>query len=287
MMHHHQGTFLGAGGLNLYYQSWHPQEQTRAILVIVHGLGGHSGLYGNIVNHLIPKNYAIYSFDLRGHGRSPGKRGYINNWDEFRQDLQAFFNLITTQEAECPCFLLGHSLGGVIVLDFVLRYPQITKKLQGAIALAPSIGKVGISPFKLFLGRILSRILPSFSLNTGMNPNFASRDEKVLAAYAQDPLRHTRGTARLATEFAIAVAEVQNGAENFCIPLLIMHGSADQVALPEGSLEFFHKVTFPDKQFREYPETYHEIQSDINYPEILGDMEDWLESHIKSKRYIF
>ncbi len=282
-MHHHEGTFLGAGGFNLYYQSWHPQEQTRAVLVIVHGLGGHSGLYGNIVNHLVPKNYAVYSFDLRGHGRSPGKRGYINKWDEFRQDLQAFFQLITTQQGEHPYFLLGHSLGGVIVLDFLLNCPQVGKKLQGAIALAPSVGKVGISPFKLFLGKVLSGIWPSFSLNTGMDANTASRDEKVLAAYAQDPLRHTRGTARLATEFLTIVAEIQSQVENICIPLLIMQGGADKVTLPESSLTFFHKVTFPDKTFREYPGTYHEIQNDINYPEVLADMEEWLEHHLITK----
>jgi alpha-beta hydrolase superfamily lysophospholipase len=279
-MHHHEGFFPGAGELNLYYQSWHPQGQTRAILIIVHGLGGHSNLYANIVNHLIPKNYAIYSFDLRGHGRSPGKRGYINNWDEFRQDLQAFFKFITTQEPEYPYFLLGHSLGGVIVLDYILHFPQIAKNLRGAIALAPSIGKVGISPMKMFLGKVLSRIMPSFSLSTGMEPHTASRDEQVVAAYTQDPLRHTRGTARLATEYLHTVADIQKRATEICTPLLIMHGGADQVALPEGSLAFFHKVTFLDKQFREYPETYHEIQSDINYPEVLANMEEWLEQHL-------
>jgi len=282
-MNHHEGTFLGAGGFNLYYQTWHPQGQTRAILVIVHGLGGHSDLYGNIVKHLVLKNYAVYSFDLRGHGRSPGKRGYINSWSEFRQDLQAFFQFITDQQGKHPCFLLGHSLGGVIILDFILNCPQVAKQLKGAIALAPSIGKVGISPFKLFLGRVLSRIWPSFSLNTGMKTNTASRDEKVLAAYAQDSLRHTRGTARLATEFLTIVAEIQSQVENFCIPLLIMQGGADKVTLPESSLEFFHKITFLDKTFREYPETYHEIQNDINYPEVLADMEEWLECHLMTK----
>ncbi|MDJ0676747.1 MAG: alpha/beta hydrolase [Calothrix sp. MO_167.B42] len=283
MMDHHEGTFLGAGGFNLYYQSWHPQGQNRAILVIVHGLGGHSGLYGNIVNHLVPQNYAIYSFDLRGHGRSPGQRGYINSWSEFRQDLQAFFQFITTQQEKHPYFLLGHSLGGVIILDFILNCPQAAKQLQGAIALAPSVGKVGISPFKLFLGKVLSRIWPSFSLNTGMNPNTASRDEKVLAAYAQDPLRHTRGTARLATEFMTIVAEIQSRVENFCVPLLIMQGGADKVTLPESSLAFFNKITFRDKTFREYPGTYHEIQNDINYPEVLADMEQWLACHLMAK----
>ena len=181
-MKHHEGTFDGVKFVNLYYQNWHPQGQTRAILIIIHGLGGHSGLYANIINHLIPKNYAVYSFDLRGHGQSPGQRGYINSWDDFRQDLQAFVQLITNQQGEKPYFLLGHSLGGVIVLDYILHFPQIAQELKGAIALAPSIGKVGIPGWKLLLGKFLSRIFPSFSLSTGMKADAASRDEKVVAA---------------------------------------------------------------------------------------------------------
>ncbi|CDN09798.1 Lysophospholipase; Monoglyceride lipase; putative [Richelia intracellularis] len=279
-MKHHEGTFDGVKFVNLYYQNWHPQGQTRAILIIIHGLGGHSGLYANIINHLIPKNYAVYSFDLRGHGQSPGQRGYINSWDDFRQDLQAFVQLITNQQGEKPYFLLGHSLGGVIVLDYILHFPQIARELKGAIALAPSIGKVGIPGWKLLLGKFLSRIFPSFSLSTGMKADAASRDEKVVAAYIQDPLRHTRGTARLATEYLQTVAAIRERVSDIHTPLLIMHGGADTIAQLEGSLEFFHQVTFADKQWREYPETYHEIQSDINYPEVLKDMEDWLEQHL-------
>ena len=118
-----EGTFQGVGGLDLYYQSWHPEGKVRAILVIVHGLGAHSDRFSNVIQHLIPKQYAVYALDLRGHGRSPGQRGYINAWSEFREDLAAFLQLIQTQNPGCPIFLLGHSLGGMIVLDYILLYP--------------------------------------------------------------------------------------------------------------------------------------------------------------------
>ncbi|MFM9159301.1 MAG: alpha/beta hydrolase, partial [Dolichospermum sp.] len=107
-----EGKFSGVGGLDLYYQSWHPGGEVRGILAIVHGLGGHSGLYKTIVEHLLPREYAVYALDLRGHGRSSGQRGYINTWTEFRDDLQAFLKLIQQQQPGYPIFLLGHSLGG-------------------------------------------------------------------------------------------------------------------------------------------------------------------------------
>ncbi|MBD2446687.1 lysophospholipase [Nostoc sp. FACHB-152] len=280
MIDRSEGTFQGVGKLELYYQSWQPQGNVRAILVMVHGLGGHGSKYNNIVQHFIPKQYAIYTFDMRGHGHSPGQRGYINSWDEFREDLRTFLDLVQTQQPKCPIFLVGHSLGSVVVLDYVLRYPQEAAVLQGVITLAPSLGKVGVPKVKLLIGQLMSRIWPRFSLNTGLDLAAGARDEKVLAAYAQDKLRHTLGTARLATEFLDTVAWVNNHAAEWQLPLLILHGGADRVTLPESSKVFYEQVTFADKTRIEYPEAYHELQDDLNYQEVLSDLETWLEQHL-------
>ncbi|MBD6619233.1 lysophospholipase [Komarekiella sp. 'clone 1'] len=278
-----EGTFKSIGGLDLYYQSWHPEGKARGVLAIVHGLGGHGGRYSNIVQHLIPFKYAVYSLDLRGHGRSPGQRGYIKAWSEFREDLRGFLQLIQIQQPECPIFILGHSLGAVIVLDYVLRYPKDVSKLRGAIALAPTLGKVGVSPVRVLIGKMLSRVWPGFSLNTGIDITAASRDEQILAAYAQDTLRHTRATARLATEFFATVDWINAHATDWQLPLLILHGGADRVALPAGSDIFYQRLTCPDKLRIEYPGAYHEIQSDLNYQEVLADLEDWLEQHLPTE----
>lgn len=280
MIDRSEGTFEGVGGLKLYYQSWQPQDNLKAILVVVHGLGGHSSKYGNLVQHLIPKQYAIYALDMRGHGRSPGQRGYINSWAEFREDLRKFLQLVQTQQPQCPIFLLGHSLGSVVVLDYVLRYPQEAAVLQGVITLAPSLGKVGVPKVKLLIGQLMSRIWPRFSLNTGLDLAAGARDEKVLAAYAQDSLRHTLGTARLATEFLDTVAWVNSHATKWQLPLLILHGGADRVTLPESSKFFYEQVSCADKTRIEYPEAYHELQDDLNYQEVLADLENWMEKHL-------
>jgi alpha-beta hydrolase superfamily lysophospholipase len=284
-----EGTFQGAGGLNLYYQSWHPPVRVRGILGIVHGLGGHSGIFGRIVDYLIAKNYAVYGFDLRGHGRSPGQRAYINTWTEYREDLSAFLRFIELHEPDCPRFLLGHSLGGVIVLDYVLRSTEespeaiASKKLQGVIVIAPALGRVGVPAWRLTLGWILSQLWPRFSLDTGINLNVISREPAILDAYDRDPLMHRRGTARLATEFFTILAWIKTHIADLQIPILILQGGADRVTFPESTRHFFEQITFADKELREYPESYHEIYNDLDYQLMLIDLGNWLERHLQGE----
>jgi alpha-beta hydrolase superfamily lysophospholipase len=283
MIYHSEGTFRGVEELELYYQSWTPQGKPRGILALVHGLGGHSGLYTNIIEHLLPKQYAVYGLDMRGHGRSPGQRGYINSWSEFRNDLRIFLKFIQQQQPACPIFLFGHSLGGLVVIDYTLRLPQAAAELQGIITLAPSIGEVGVSPLKLLLGKILSRIIPRFSLDIGLDETAGSRNEDVLATYITDKWRHTRGTARLSTEFFTTLTWIHTHAREWCRPLLILHGSADRIALPAGSEIFYQQVTYPDKLRIEYPGGYHDLHCDINYQQVLTDLSNWLERHLPTE----
>lgn len=271
-----QGTFPGAGGLELYYQSWHPSTATKAVLIIVHGHGGHSDLFTRMVEYFIQRDYSLYSFDLRGHGRSPGQRGYINSWTEYRADLTAFIELVTSQNPNLPWFLLGQSLGGTIVLDYILT---ATIKPQGLIVMSPALS-LGVVPWKMAIGRLLSRILPRFSLDSGIDLEAGSRDPQVVAAYAQDTLRHSRGTARLATELLQAINRINTQAQTLSIPILILHGGADYVTFAESSRVFFDRLTLADKELKEYPDSYHELQNDINYLEVLADLENWLNRHL-------
>jgi alpha-beta hydrolase superfamily lysophospholipase len=279
MITNHEGLIKSTDGTELYYQSWHPDSQVRGILAIVHGLGGHSGAYLNIVKHLIQNNYAVYGVDLRGNGKSPGQRAYINSWNSYREDVGSFVEFVASSNGKTPLFLLGHSLGGLTVLDYVLRSDE-KPAIKGLIAFTPALGESAVSPIKLFMGRILSRVYPRFSMDTGIDRKLAARDEKVIAFQAQDKLRHTLGTARLSTEFSSTLAWVQAHASDINIPFLMMLAGADKVTLPEGSRKFFEKITFSDKELREYPERYHELHDDFGYHEVLCDLQDWLERHL-------
>ncbi len=268
-----QGFFTGAGNCSLFYQRWLPATQLQAVLVVVHGLGGHSGWHSAIATYFVPRQYGVYTFDLRGHGRSPGQRGHINHWDEFRADLACFVQFIQQEQPHTPIFAVGHSLGGTILLDYVLHHPQT---LEGIVVTAPAIGAVAISPLKLALGRLLSRIWPQFSLPTGFDLTCSTRDPEVLAAYEQDPLRHRQGTARLSTEFQQAVNRIQSQAASLQIPILLLHGTADCVVPIFGSRQFFDRLTLPQKAKREYTGAYHDLYNDLNRDQVLGDIEAWL-----------
>jgi len=277
-MKHCEGTFAGFGGSPLFYQSWYPDNGVQAVVVMVHGLGAHSGAFEPAVPYLLAQGYATYAFDLRGHGRSPGQRGYINTWAEFRADLGAFLERVQNQHPGCPCFLWGHSLGGTIALDYALRSPT---GLQGLILTAPALSKVGISPFKLAVGRLLSRVYPRFSLSAGIQHNLSSRDPKILAIYAQDALRHKYGSARLATEFFTTVDWLYEHATALQVPLLILHGSADRITLPESSHAFFQRVLFADREYREYDGSYHDLYADLDAQTVMMDFSRWLKQHLQ------
>jgi alpha-beta hydrolase superfamily lysophospholipase len=279
-MHHSAGTITNTKNINLYYQSWCPEGVVKGILAIVHGLGGHSGMYLNMVKQLIPNNFAVYGIDLRGNGKSSGQRAYINSWDEYREDVGAFLEVVKSQNPGIPCFLFGHSMGGLTVLDYILRCPEAAKSLKGVIAFTPALGESGVPRTRIILGRILSRIYPRFSLSVGMDLSLASRNPEAIATYLQDTLRHTQGTARLSTEFFATLAWVQAHAADLHIPFLMMLAGADKVTLPEGGRVFFQKVNFEDKELREYPERYHNMHDDFDSDEVLADLTNWLQRHL-------
>lgn len=278
---HREGRFPGLDGLPLYYQAWRPAEGlARAVIVNLHGLGDHSGLYPNLGSHFPARGLAVYAYDMRGNGRSPGQRAYLRGWHEYRGDLDAFLACVREWEAGLPLFLLGNSLGGLVVLDYALHHPD---GLAGVIAAAPPLGEVGVPPVLMALGRLLSRFFPRFSLQVGMDLTGLARDPSVVETVLADPFFHRRGTARLSTEVTAAIERVQGAAGSLSVPLLILHGSADRMVPPDGSRRFFAKVVYPDSELREYPDAYHGLFADINYEEVLQDLERWIEARVAGR----
>ena len=280
---HRTGTFTGGDGLALYYQAWLPSSPPRATLINLHGLGDHSGLYPSIAAHFPGHGFAVYAYDMRGNGRSPGQRAYLGSWNEYRSDLHAFIQQVRIWQPGSPIFVLGHSLGGLVVLDYALYFPA---GVSGVIAAAPPLGKVGVPPLLMALGRVMSRIWPRFSLEVGMDLSGLARDPTVIQSVLADPLFHRRGTARLSTEVTAAIARVQARAGDLSVPLLIVHGSADRMVPPEGSREFFQKVRHPIRQFREYPDAYHGLFADWDQEQVLADVERWLNDRLAEAREV-
>ncbi|MBE9069614.1 alpha/beta fold hydrolase [Leptolyngbya cf. ectocarpi LEGE 11479] len=286
---HQDGMFTAADGLSLYYQSWLPTSTVKATIVLVHGLGGHSGLFQNVVKALIAEGYALYGYDLRGHGRSPGQRGHINRWVDYRHDLACFVAMVQSQHPTVPCFLLSHSLGSIIALDYALHrasphvsgettYPEIA----GIVAASLPLGTHATTNLRLKIGQLLSLGWPRFSLSLGLKRILPSRDRAVVLAYAHDPLRHQKGTARLATEFLKTVQSLYNHQDRLTVPLLMLHGSADKVADYSSSHDFFRNLSLTKKTFIGYDGAYHELYNESNQADIMADINTWLDAQIQT-----
>lgn len=275
---HAEGRFAGRGGLELFRQSWRPPAAPRALVVNVHGLGDHSGLYPALVEHLVGREMVVHSFDLRGNGRSAGPRGFVEEWQDYRDDLGLFLGLVRRDEPTLPLFIVGNSLGGLIALDYAMHAPA---GLRGVIVVSAPLGELGIPAPLMVLGRVLSRVWPRFSLETGMDLSGLARDPAVAEQVLGDPLFHRRATARLSTEVTAAIARVQAGAPTFALPLLVMHGSDDRMVPPGGSREFAARAASPDKQLIEYPGAYHALFADIGRERVLADATGWIEARLQ------
>lgn len=277
-MQHQEGRFQGTGGLELFMQSWHPDGDRRAVVAVIHGLGEHSGRYMNVVNKLVPAGFVVYGFDHRGHGRSPDRHcAHINDWGEYRGDVKAFLAVIRQHEPDLPLFLMGHSMGGLITLNYVLHQPE---GLRGVVVSAPALVAPQVAlPLRL-MGLLLSRLRPETELENGLDVNGLARDTAVVAAYQKDPLVHSKVSARWFTEFQKTIAWTLAHAEEFRPSLLLLHGDADTLVPIAGGRQFFEKVQQPDKQYIVYPGGYHESHNDLHRDQMLADLENWLTSHL-------
>ena len=275
---HLETTFRGSDGLELFRQQWRPEAGgARALLVNVHGIGDHSGLYPALPDYFVPRGWAVHSFDLRGNGRSPGPRGHIRRWSELRGDLDCFLATVRRDDADRPLFLLGNSLGGLVVLDYALHHAA---GLSGVIAVAPPLGRFGTPGWLLSLGRALSWVWPAFTLETRLDLSGLSRDATVREAIVSDPLFHRKGSARLAAEVVTTAKAVRRNAGAFSVPLLLIHGGADRMVFPDGTRTFFTEAGPADKQYLEYPGAYHALFADLDRDKVLGDLEAWMEHRL-------
>ena len=271
---HIEDTFRGQGKLDLYYQGWLPNGAPRAILLIVHGLAEHSGRYMNLVNHLVPRGYAVYSHDHQGHGRSPGLRCYVERFSHYPDDLKTFLGEVRRRHDSVKVFMLGHSVGATIAVAYASHNQG---GLSGLIVTGASL-KVGksFSPLHIAIARLLSRLLPKMGIAV-IDAAAISRDENVVKAYINDPLVY-RGKlrARTGAELIRVMLKLPQQMPEIALPILIMHGSADRLSDPSGSQLLYERVSSKDKTLKLYDGFYHEILNEPGHKQVLGDIEGWL-----------
>jgi alpha-beta hydrolase superfamily lysophospholipase len=263
------------GGLELYSQRWLPEREPRAAIMLVHGVGEHSGRYMRVVEPLVDAGYAVHTYDQRGHGRSEGRRVHISRWSEYRDDLATCIGMASEHAPGRPMVLYGHSMGSLVVLDYLLTRRD---GLAGAIISGIATEPTGVgSPALIALARALSGVLPTFSVDLGIDASALSCDPGVAAAYSADPLVTGRATVRWATEGLDTVERVKSGLGSFDLPLLVLHGGADPLDDPAGARALYDAAPNADKTLRIYPDARHEPHNDLCHEQFAADISAWLD----------
>lgn len=266
---------MGVRKASLYYQGWVPEGEIRAVLLVVHGLAEHSGRYMNLVNRFVPLGYAVYGIDHIGHGRSEGRRLYVERFADYTEPLGTYADMVRCWQPDRPLFLVGHSMGGLIGALHLITHQE---KLAGAVLSGPAVKVPGnISPATMIIGRMLSALIPKVGL-VSLEAEGVSRDPAVVKAYLEDPLVY-RGkmTARLGAEMLGAMERVRAEANRIHLPLLILQGGADRLVDPSGAQMLYEKVASPDKKLIVYEGFYHEVFNEPQHDRVLSDVEQWLE----------
>ena len=273
------GNFKAQDGTSIYWKGWTPDNAPKAVVHVIHGYAEHIDRYGNVVGELLPAGYAVFGTDHRGHGKSEGKRGHVMSFQEFIDDEKQFQrDVIRAKFPNLPCFVLGHSMGSLIAMNFV---EQSAEGIRGLV-LSGTGSRPGTDIPKILLAatRILSSLLPSIHVKSPLPPEFISRDPEVVRAYVEDPLVYNVITPRLAHEMNRYVVIGAQNAGRIQIPVLIQLGSRDTAF--SGQRDLFEMVGAKDKTFKLYEGLKHEVYNELAQDRIkvLQDLRSWLDAHV-------
>ncbi len=259
-------------------QRWRPESEIKAAVVLTHGHGEHSGRYVHVGQALNAAGYALYAYDVRGHGKSGGPRGHTPRYDALLDDLQLVWDLAKNENPGKKLFLYGHSMGGQITLNFALRRRP---EAFGVLVSAPWLILTYSPPaWKVSLAKVLSNLLPTFTQKTGLDVALKmAHDEAHLNSLPDLNLAHTFMSARMGFDVLAAAADALAHAADFKYPLLILHGDADGAMNPAGSKQFYEQATSTDKTLKLYPGMFHEVHNETERAMVIRDVIEWLDKH--------
>lgn len=266
--------------LQLYGRGWEPETPPRALICLVHGIGEHSGRYTHVAQFLTSHGFAILTFDLRGHGKSGGQRGHAPTFESMMSDIDLLFQEADRRYPDAPRFLYGHSLGGLLVLNYALRRKP---KLVGVISTSAGLrSALQEQKIKVGFAKLAASVAPSLSLPTDLDANGLSRDPAVVEAYKSDPLVHDQMTLAMARNTLQAIDWVFQHAAEFPVPLLMVHGTADPIVYASGSQEFAGLVR-GECTLKLWDGLKHETHNEPEKEQVLAYTLAWLENKLSSR----
>jgi len=279
-MNYQSTTYASYDGIKLSGYLWKPETKPKALINLVHGFGEYSERYSHWAELFVKNGYAVHAIDYRGHGKSDGKRGYIHSFDDYLSDIDVLVHESEKMFSEIPQFIYGHSLGGNIVTNYILRRENCFK---GAVISSPWY-KLAIIPstITLFFAKTIKGIFPKFTQKANLDVKGISHDQQVINNYIKDPLVHEKISVRMFFEIFNAGKWVLENAGRLKKPLLIQHGNADKITSYHASKEFADRAKSLNKDitFKEWDGMYHELHNELEYEKVFRFVAEWIENQL-------
>lgn len=268
----------------IYAKDWQVADEDgtatdiKGVICLIHGLGEHLHRYEHFAAYFNQKKYAVMSFDHYGHGKSEGIRGHLPSFQTHMTNVAELLSQAEERYPLLPKFLYGHSMGGNIALNYVLRNsPHIAGiATSGAWIILPKPP----SAILVGLARMLKTITPSTQQSNDLDPNDVSSDKDEVQKYIDDPLVHGKITFKAATEMLDAAKFLETYEGPINIPALLMHGSEDKLTSPKGSRKLYQSLK-GDLAYKSWDGFYHEIHNEPEKQDVFDLTYKWMESKIK------
>ncbi len=268
--------------LEIYGKYWAPDASITAVVALVHGMGEHINRYERFATQLTEAGYAVIGFDQRGHGRSEGKRGHTPSYEHLLICIDDLLHKAVEYFPETPIVLMGHSMGGNLVLNYLIEKQPLIK---GAIVSSPYL-KLAFEPpaIKVMLGKLVNKVYPGFSQSTNLDVNAISRIPEEVALYEKDTLVHDRITSNMYLNISEKGLYALEHAEEVNVPLLVYHGTGDTLTSHKATADFTAKASASvnDITLKLFDGAYHETHHDLVHQEQLQLVIEWLDKRLKN-----
>lgn len=274
-MKHDEGSFIGCDGAALYCQSWQPDTPARAVILLAHGMGEHSGRYQEFAENFVARGFSVYALDHVGHGKSEGAPAFVAKFSDFVDSLKIYADQVKAVNPDVPLILVGHSMGGLISTLFVQKHADM---LDACVLSGPALTvAIEIGGFQSLMMKLLSTLAPKLGVMQ-LDATEVSRDPAVVEKYLNDPLVFIgKIPSRTAKELLSVMPDALAGAPSINLPILIMHGTKDGLAAPEGAQLLYDGVSSAKKHLILYEGLYHEIFNEPEREKVMSDMATWLD----------
>lgn len=264
----------------LFYQSWtNSAGKARATLVLTHGIAEHSEAYNEFALEFAPRGWDIYAMDLRGHGRSEGRRGYIDDFHRYSRDLDRFVRHLRAgplKNSKLPIVMMGHSMGGLITLRYMVDQGE-SAPAAALVLSSPALGiSMPIPPVKEMAASLLLKFLPQVTLPNDIRYEHLTHVEERWKRYPTDPLRHDKISPAMYFGMLEGFEKVNLGADRIKVPTLIQAAGDERIVSRPATEEYFPKIGAEKKKLIIYENSYHEIFNDIERERAMDDLDAFL-----------